>query len=113
MRMPGMFGGPGGGGAERVNWSELHFHQKVKHLADTASDYVFSKSSWWLPSIAVAGSVAVMMFSGPMGFPQLMSIGMHVVSPVPATSTFGQDMGGHPGGAGGGAGGEEEEELDL
>ena len=110
MRMPGMFG-PGGGGGERVNWSELHFHQKIKHLADTASDYVFSKSSWWLPSIVVTGSVAVMMFSGPMGFPQLMSVTMHVASPVPATSTFGQDMGGQGGAPAGGEG--DEEELDL
>jgi hypothetical protein len=112
MRMPGMFGGPGG--AERVNWSELHFHQKVKHLADTAADYVFSKSSWWLPSIMLAGSGAVMLFSGPMGIPSLMQVASGVVSPVPATSTFGQEMPGqHHGGGGGGGAGEEDEDLDM
>lgn len=108
--MPGMFGG----GGERVDWNNLHLHQKLKHLADTGADFIFSKSSWWMPSIMLAGSMAVMMFSGPMGIPSLLSIAGTVASPVLPTSTFGQEMPGHPGqGGGGGQGGDDEEDLDL
>ena len=83
---------PGAGAAKPVNWNELHFHQKLKHLSDTAADYVFSKQAWWLPCIAVASAAAVTMFSGPMAVPQLMSLVAQIGTPVPSTSVFGQEM---------------------
>jgi hypothetical protein len=91
MHARGMFG-DGMGGAKAHNWSEMHLHQQAKHLLDTAADFVFSKSSWWLPLLGVTGTAAILMFSGPMAVPQILTLAATVGTPMPPTSTFGAEM---------------------
>ncbi len=86
-----------GHGHKASNWGEMYIHQQLKHLLDTGSDYIFSKQSWWLPTLAVASCAAVLLFSGPAAVPQLMQVASAVLAPVPGTSTFGQEMPQAPG----------------
>lgn len=98
-----MFGGMGGGRGPAApagpKWEELYFHQKVKHLVDSAGSVIFDYSSWWMPAVAVSSAVTVVLFSGPIGIPQLLQAGTMIASPIPPPSTFGTEMPGQQGGA--------------
>lgn len=79
--------------AVQKNWDEMFFHQKVEHLVDHASNWMFTKSKYWIPalSLAVAGSVYV--FSPETAVPELMGLGLAIVSPVPQPPAFGVKLG--------------------
>jgi hypothetical protein len=103
-------GGPSGPAAQ--SWDDMYLHQKIKHLADTAGGQIFALSSWWLPAIALSSAITVIMFSGPMGVPQLLQTASTTFSPIPAPSTFGHELQMPPreGGGGGGGGDDFDEE---
>lgn len=107
------FGGGRGqapGAPAAKKWEDMYLHQKAKHLLDAAGNQIFAFSSYWMPAIAVSGAVTVLLFSGPMGIPQLLQAASMTASPIPAPSTFGLEL--HAPQGGGGGGGDDMDDMD-
>lgn len=98
------------------DWKELYFHQKVMHLVDHASDWVFGRVSG-AAGVAIGGAVVLsaFVFGGEAAIPELINLASAALSPVLAPPTFGVPMGPAPGGpqGGGGGGDDDDEDLDL
>jgi hypothetical protein len=78
-----------GGGPPPTEWTELYFHQKVKHLTDHGADFIFSKSKMWIPSICVSIAACAFLFGGEQAIPALMDMGSGTVLPIINTPMFG------------------------
>lgn len=100
-----MFGRPPPA-APQKDWSEMYFHQKTMHLIDHAADWMFAKTNYWVPSVAVGMIASIFFLSGPMAIPEAMSLITPVLSPAIAPPLFGNQMPEREGGMGG----EDEEE---
>lgn len=98
-----MFGRPQ---APQKEWANMYFYEKVHHLVDHTADFVISKASWWIPSVAVSMAVSMFFLGGPDALPQAASVVLPAVNPLITTPSFSS-----PEGERGGAGPADEEEF--
>lgn len=102
-----MFGRPPAA-APQKDWSELYFHQKVVHITDHVSDWMFAKSKYWMPAVGVSMVASLLLLSGPMAIPEGAQMLMPILMPVAGAPVFGNQMPDHPDMP---HGGEDEEEF--
>ena len=102
-----MFGRPQA--PAQKDWYDMYFHQKLLHIIDHASDWVFSKTKYWVPSVGVAMAASIYLLSGPMAIPEAMSLVIPVISPAVSPPMFGNQMPEREGGMGGDDEGEDDE----
>jgi hypothetical protein len=96
MQFPGMMGA--GKGPAQPEWDELYLHQKAKHLLEHGADFLFSKSSYWMPAVCASAAACAFLFGGPEAIPALMDIASPSVVPVLNAPVFGlAALGGHGG----------------
>ncbi|KEG13989.1 putative variant surface glycoprotein [Trypanosoma grayi] len=83
-----MFGRPP---APQVNWDEMYFHQRLRHLFDHGADWLVSKLNWWIPSVAAGMVLSLLVLSGdPVA--EGASVVLPTLSPVLRTPIFGLQM---------------------
>ncbi|KAG8344321.1 hypothetical protein TRVL_04850 [Trypanosoma vivax] len=73
----------------QVNWEDMYFYQKLRHLFDHASDWFISKADWWMPSVATGMVLSIFVLSGPNALPEGASIVLPTLSPVVRAPLFG------------------------
>ena len=86
-----MFGGPAA--APALEWGEMHFHQKLQHLADATCDFVCGKANWWVPVVSAGAALSLFFFGQEQFIDQGHMLVSLVASPFPATPAFGAPMG--------------------
>jgi hypothetical protein len=88
-----MFGRPQRpAGPAAVDWNDKFFHEKLQHLVDHGSDWLFGKVYWWIPAVGGGMLASLVLFSGENVVPEAMNLLSVVAVPYPQHTVFGQRM---------------------